>query len=122
MTTPEQHERQAQSNLDLHGDLAERNQHLDWALTALFYAALQYVDAFLPPDNPRSHSRRNRLVRARTELAPIWPRYRVLMDRSRDARYECFVPTQGQLRYYRERHFDPIQAHMIQLLESGSGQ
>jgi hypothetical protein len=122
MTSPEQHEQQAADNVGLHELLVAQDRYLDWALTALFYAALHYVDAFLLPEDPRTHSRRNRLVRGRAELAPMWPSYRMLMDRSRDTRYECFDPTPEQLRYYRERHFQPLQDHMRRLLASRSGQ
>jgi len=118
MTSRQQHERQAKDNLELHGRLLQEGKHLDWAVTTLFYAALHYVDAFLLPEDPRTHERRNQRIRARGELRPIYRSYKLLLDRSRDARYECFDPTPEQVRYYRTRHFDPLQAHLFALLEA----
>lgn len=122
MTTREQHEQQARDNLDLYEQLAEENRHLDWELTSLFYAALHYVDAFLLPDDPHSHRRRNQCILARAELRSVYPSYRLLQDRSRDTRYECFDPTTKQLRWYRTEHFDPIQGRLAVLLQAKSGQ
>lgn len=118
MTTRTQHDEQARDNLDLYEHLAAINRHLDWALTALFYSAVHYIDAFLLPENPRSHRRRNEIISRRPELNAVYRNYRLLLDRSRETRYECFDPTPHQLRSYREHLFDPIQAHMLGLRRS----
>ena len=120
MTTRCQHEQQAKDNLELHEHLVQGGRHLDWAVTTLFYAALHYVDAFLLPDDPKSHHARNRRIRDRVELRAIWGDYRLRQERSRDARYECARPTRAEVRTYRTRHFEPIQARLAGLLRPES--
>ena len=96
------------------------NRHPDWALTTLFYAALHYMDACPLPQDPRSHQRRNECILARRDLNPAYPSYRLLEDKSRDTRYECFVPTPDQIQWLRTEHFDPLQARLAALLRSQS--
>jgi len=122
MATRAQHEQQARQNLGLHEHLAGLEAHLDWAVTALFYSALHYIDAFLLPIDPRSHRHRNEIISRHPQLATIYRQYRLLLDRSRDTRYECVYPTLDQLRFYRQQLYDPIQAHMVVLLQSSDTQ
>lgn len=118
MPNPDQHGRQAVDNLGLHEQLAREGTHPDWDLTILFYAALHYVDAYLCPDEPRNHAQRNGRIRDLGELWPIWPSYKLLFERSLDARYECYDPTPEQLQDYRRLYFDPIQSHLLSLLKA----
>ncbi len=94
MATRAQHEQQARQNLGLHEHLAGLEAHLDWAVTALFYSALHYIDAFLLPIDPRSHRHRNEIISRHPQLATI----------------------------YRQQLYDPIQAHMVVLLQSSDTQ
>ncbi len=84
-----------------HLDWAERNERFakeldlsdcvraNWAITATFYAALHYVDAFFAArsDKPLFHTQRESKIRDTPELALIWSDYRRLKDMSREARY-----------------------------------
>ena len=85
---------------ELHQHLpqAEKNERLaesitllperfpDWEITALFYSALHYVDAFLATQNvhPRTHDRRIESIRAFVES---WEDFRHLYQVSLNARY-----------------------------------
>lgn len=119
MTTRRQHQQQACANIGLHDLLAQRNEHLDWAVTALFYAVLHYMDAcLLPRYNPPDHGTRNKFIRRTPELRSVFPDYRVLQEKSRDARYECFDPTPHELEQLRTQTFEPLQSHLLQVLRS----
>lgn len=84
--------------LNQHLPLAESNESFvvsitslparfpDWEITALFYSALHYVDAFLSTQgiHPRSHDSRIRSIRSFTNS---WEDFRDLYNLSLDARY-----------------------------------
>ena len=67
----------------------DRNRYSDWAATALFYAGLHYIDAFLATRNinPGSHDKRDKYVSMVRELKPIAAHYWKLKNSSRNARY-----------------------------------
>jgi len=77
------------------------NPFFDWQATALFYSALQYIQAYFvakgvnPP--PTSHTMRNNHVSADSKLTNIYVDYRELQDESRTARYGCGFPTQTDI-------------------------
>jgi hypothetical protein len=118
MTTREQHEQQASENFALHELLLRQERHLDWAATALAYSALHYIDACLLPRDPRDHAARNSLIRQTPALRPVWANYRFLLEKSRDARYECYDPTPGEVQRFRRQHYDPIVTLVLQLLRA----
>jgi hypothetical protein len=81
-----------------HVSAAEANTHLAttlldlspaWSIVVTFYAALHWVDAFLAtfPLHPENHVERNYYV-GLSPLAPIFPSYIRLSNRSREARYD----------------------------------
>ena len=89
------------SNKQQHKDKAENNEFLvttlqnpfwDWGVTVRFYAALQYVDAYLatktPPVHPPNHTSRDNEIVQDAVLSPLWDDYRELKNESRTARYE----------------------------------
>ena len=91
MPTRVQHIHQAEWNERAARVLAEtggsQSRFTDWEVTALFYSALHYVDAFLDFTggiHPTSHPARNVLVASRTTVALSYLR---LYNRSLDARY-----------------------------------
>lgn len=66
--------------------------YLDWAITALFYAALHYVDATLaryPAGglHPQSHGAREQILARDSLLRHLFSDYQELRNRSQDARY-----------------------------------
>ena len=68
-------------------------QFLDWAVTALFFSALHYVDAYLATlgsvgVHPRTHAIRTSLVAKDAVLSSVRVEYEHLKTRSQDARYD----------------------------------
>ncbi len=62
---------------------------VDWQVTSLFYAALQYVDAYLATKgiHPHDHRERDGWIARLAGLKQISSAYFELKDRSMDARY-----------------------------------
>ena len=70
--------------------------YAEWALTAHFYAALHYVEAYFfdnatstQPQHYLAHGKRDQGVAQR--LQPRHNGYLTLKDSTQDARYECMV-------------------------------
>lgn len=96
------HKARAEYHLEVAHHLHKSTEYADWALVALYYAALHHVDAVLANDpdlpkderHPRKHSGvevgsrgRNQLVRA--QMPPrIRRAYRQLEELSRRTRYD----------------------------------
>lgn len=91
MPSVQVHQRQAQHNeafvrsFDL-----DTTPYLDWVVTAMFYAALHLIDAYLATKDVHfsTHRGRDSLIWAVRELRPIYGAYRRLKHRSEEARYE----------------------------------
>ncbi len=83
----------------------------------LFYAALQYVDAFLAGKNyrPSDHDARDSEIQNNGSIADIYNDYRSLKDKSRAARYEIAEFHQNQLPPI-ETRFNKIKAHITKLI------
>ncbi|MBM4033487.1 MAG: hypothetical protein FJ291_17125 [Planctomycetes bacterium] len=113
MATREKHLAQAGANRAFYEELLDRPQYRDWAVTALFYAAVHYVDAFLHPRHPADHGTRNHLIRTSPLLQPLYVKYRRLQDRSQDARYECYDPTREELVRMRRECYDVIERAIL---------
>jgi hypothetical protein len=97
---------------DEHKDKAEQNEQLaatfpvsvcgtEWAITAIFYAALHYVDAYfaLQGRSYIGHASRNKQVSLDPALCVISDEYKNLYNLSRDARYEVMRLQPGHLTY-----------------------
>ena len=108
---------------------AEKNERLyenligtefnDWAVVALFYAALHYVDAFfLQVSNatPQNHGERNRRLRNNAALDQIKGHYLDLYALSIRARYELDPLPENLAGDIRMSHFVPVRAHIRALL------
>ena len=96
------HLAQARHNFRLYQMLKDEGEFLDWAVTALFYAALHLIQACLIDiaadafDYPRSHEQRGSFIRRR--LNEIWSAYRFLQNQSNRARYHPDQPKPTVLR------------------------
>lgn len=128
---------------DQHRDQATKNEllfqsfdlndtpYLDWAVVALFYAALHWVEAYLAtvsdpigPQNPRregghhagGHSQRYNKVLSSPDLSPIRREYRELMTRSEEARYNCWDPPPDFVSSLATGEYEAIKNHISPLL------
>jgi hypothetical protein len=110
MASAAAHEQQASRNRDFYKEIGGRNTPWpEWALAALFYAAVHEVQALIVRKNwrlqrkdgpsrfPSDHNERLRVIKR--ECPQIETDYRSLKQWSEDARYECrpFSPGNVQL-------------------------
>jgi hypothetical protein len=118
LPTTAEHRAKAENNEFLVDQLD--NPFWDWAVTAVFYAGLHYIEAYFaslaPALHPTTHQTRNSHVHANAKLSPIYIDYRQLEDDSRNARYDARMEFRqsdvAQARKYLER----IKAVVIPLL------
>lgn len=88
-----------------HLDRAERNEKLasvlaapywDWAVTATFYAAVHYVEAYfatkIPPLHSGNHPERNNHIQDDAILKTCWRDYREMKNQAVNARYYPHIP------------------------------
>lgn len=90
-------------------------------MTALFYAALHYVEAHFfrhsGPNLPAHYDNHaHRRTGVLTRIGPLYNRYRSLLSHSRAARYDCvrFLET-GVQRLGRET-LEPLKTYVLQRL------
>jgi hypothetical protein len=115
------HLAQARQNYQLYQELKRGGQHLDWAVTLLFYTALHLTEAYLVErassafDLPRGHEERSAAIRR--ALPQIHADYQFLRTRSTWARYHIHKPkpTPELLRQYETQPFARIVAELRRL-------
>lgn len=90
MASVEEHLAKAQYN-QVVADTFAGSGFYDWAISALFYAALNLMQAYLLEIgmDATTHIRRRQALLSRPELEPIVEPYAVLQLRSEAARYDC---------------------------------
>jgi hypothetical protein len=92
---PEDHVNQAKNNEQLVAYL-DGGPYPDWRATAVFYAAVHYVQAYFtsltPPQKFERHKDRDTAIGNDKHIRAIWSNYRSLKDWSRNARYEGLKP------------------------------
>ena len=109
MPSERDHVRRAEQNLAFYNTFAlETTPYRDWAVTALFYSALHYVDARLDAFgiHPEDHGTRGREVRQK--LPNLYRSYRELHDKSEDARYRLLDFDSDSIRDLETRDFAAI--------------
>lgn len=116
MPTTEQHLTQARNNERL--ALAWEETDPEWAVTALFYAALHYVDAFFYLDGQINHkpdgftSHRVRTTAVAQRLSFVYDHYQRLLDRSRKSRYDCIAFNTAKVLHLRAHELLPIRQYV----------
>lgn len=115
------HIAQAEHNEALYDHLAYASPaYADWQVTALFYAALHYVDAYLAstanPQHPANHAVREGFVRNEPNLRQVYVHYRELKERSIEARYSAALSPPPAFVRLRPASFEPLRQHLKGLL------
>jgi hypothetical protein len=91
--------------------------NVDWAITALFYAALHYVEAYFATTNWHSvdHRARDSAIQRDNKLKVIFDDYSELKNYSINARYFIagFKPTDVKTL---EPHLQNIKTHIVSLI------
>lgn len=116
MATPAEYLAQAEQNerfADTLAGLPER--FTGWEVTALFYAALHYVNAFLAAhdEEPEFHRQRNKLV---GDMTNAQDDYRMLYEESINSRYLLAAFTPRQVAELRAGPFHRVKTEMLQRL------
>lgn len=90
MPTREQHVAKANGNAKFALSLSLDNQaSIDWALAALFYGAMHYVEAYLAPIiHLKSHETRDQYIARDSNLRKVFKEYGHLKYFGFNARYE----------------------------------
>ena len=88
-----------------------------WAITALFYSALHYIEAYNAKFNAHfhTHDTLNRDIERNPVLSPIWADYRDLSEFSWNARYRYVNYGQPQLDEAKQCH-ESVKSLVSQLL------
>jgi len=77
-------------------EFLESTSYPDWRATALFYAALHYVQSYFLKQIParpfKTHAARDTAIRLDVHIGGIWNDYRSLKDWSLKTRYEGKQP------------------------------
>ncbi|HEV8574210.1 MAG TPA: hypothetical protein VGR43_05820 [Dehalococcoidia bacterium] len=114
------HLEQAQHNHGLFQHLRADGRYPDWAVTALFYAALHLVEAYLVEtstgfDGTRDHLQRDSQIGLK--IPRVYRDYSYLQMRSQWARYRVDKPkpTPAELQRYETERFAPIVAELTRL-------
>ena len=77
----------------------------EWAVTALFYAALHCLQAYFAARTDRipiTHGHRSSAIQRDAAISGAYDEYRELSDLSRSARYDCEVIQPGHVRFAQE--------------------
>jgi hypothetical protein len=95
MATKQEHVAKADNNAAFALGLDLKSQvNVDWALTALFYSGLHYVEAYFAkigalPHTHETHGKRTKLIVFDSKLKTVSNEYFELQNFSRQARYDC---------------------------------
>ena len=86
----------------------------DWAVTALFYAALQKVQIYFAErgPSPKTHRKRETLIQQSAELSPIEESYLFLRIYSEDARYECQQYSRDEFLRLESVYYQPLVTYL----------
>ncbi len=117
MATKEQHLAQATRNEELAPKLSDIGEY-GWAITALFYAALHLVQAYLVSEDlaVTTHAARRAILARTPVLAAIEGAYAGLKWASEQARYECQSFTAAQFKAIHERRYVRISTYIRNLV------
>jgi len=113
----QEHVTKAEGNASFALSLAlDRQSHIDWALIALFYAALHYVEAYLSPIHLRSHDSRDKYINKESHLRRIFKEYSHLKFFGFNARYEVYGFKAEQVKEEAAKDYETIKAHITKKL------
>ena len=117
MASVEEHLDQFEHNLSVSSKLEAADDY-DWAVTTLFYAALQLMQAYMIRHDlvADSHRRREQLMLGHAGLQPIVDQYRALRNLSEHARYECRRFSREEFDSIRNGSFTSVTTHLRSLL------
>lgn len=116
--TRSEHVAKAEGNASFALSLPLKDQpQIDWALVALFYAAMHYVEAFLAPTTHlKSHESRDKYISRDSHLRGIFKEYSHLKFFGYNARYEVYGFKAAQVTGEAVKDYDAVKAHIVKKL------
>lgn len=120
MPAQDNHLRQAQHNEAFVASFnLDSTAYLDWVVTAIFYAALHYIESYLAILNihPSTHQSRDRLFQQQQPLKQIYNQYRILKTRSENARYDLREFTSVEVRSLITDELQTVKSQTLHLLQ-----
>ena len=112
----QQYLQKAERNEKLADDLASLPQRYpEWEITALFYSALHYANAFLASrgQSAEFHRERYTLLASQTSLGK---EYDTLFHRSMNARYDIYDFSEHEVDQIRSLYFGPVKEGVVALI------
>lgn len=93
------------------------SKYQEWGIVVLFYASLHYVDAVLAQDTglpkhmqqPKDHADRFAAMAKCSHLSQVTSQYKLLYDRSVEARYRCIPYPKGYALTLKQSFYDPVE-------------
>lgn len=118
MPTRLQHVTKAEGNASFALSLPLKNQpQVDWALIALFYAAMHYVEAYLAPNTHlKSHESRDKYIIRDSHLRGIFKEYAHLKYFGYGARYEVYGFKDTHFKNEAIKDYETVKAHIAKKL------
>ena len=115
------HLQQAKHN-EQFADSLQSTSYPDWRATAIFYAALHYVQGYflkqIPPRPFKTHSARDTAIRLDANIGGIWNDYRSLKDWSLKTRYEGKQPDENDFKNDMLKSLEAVRKTIYQLIAS----
>jgi len=110
-----EHNEKFASTLNSDGSYAD---YRDWVVTAYFYSAIHYVEAYLSTLSRHSpdHRARDAVIGSDPDLQPIYSDYRRLKDDSTNARYSMWTPTPLDVANGVQPGHAAIKAHLLSII------
>jgi len=120
MSTKDEHLKQAGHNFEFYQSI-DSKKYSDWAVTALYYSALQFVDAFLAKHRitPGQHDQRDQHMNLHPELKAIAIHYFKLKSASRTARYyPSSAFSDRDIRELENLRYDVLKTHLLRYIQA----
>jgi len=115
----DEHLKKARGNERFAKSLALTEQPwIDWALTAMFYAAMHYIEAYLATkgQHPKSHMTRDGFVGRESNLRRVFIDYQELKMYGLNARYEMVPFKANDVTDHAAKSLEAIKMHIESLL------
>lgn len=127
MPTTDQHLQQAEHNKAFLGEIPLPVKYSDWVITGYFYVAVHLLEAYLGArgkHSPDHEARRAFLRELRQQQFSfrnqgVYHHYQDLYCLSREARYDCHLPTKEEVHEAKDEHLPAIEEWVNWQLDGG---
>jgi len=98
--------------------LLSEDKHLDWVVTAFFYSAIHYVEAYLARAGTHSqfHRTRDSSIARDVNIRPLYDDFNDLKNDSIQARYQGFVASRSDITSRIKPSLERIRERILSLI------